>query len=384
MPVNTRYLELPDEIKEKISEEEFNKFSTKLQWAMAKEFKLDGDYQSYEKLKTEVRRRINEELYVTMPSYIKDRLVSSETLVDAQIIAISRLPWTEWGEKNIEISVPAAKELLDKTHLGLDNIKSRVLRYIACQKRIGSSYGTVLLFAGPPGVGKTSVAKTIAEAMGRPFAKVSLAGVSEAGVIKGTSTIYSNCRHGKIVDALINTRSFCPVILLDEIDKVSRGLNGTGDPQYALLDILDSDRSQYIDECLGIPIDLSNVIFIATANDVQSISPILMDRFDVIELNGYTPEEKFGIAKDYLLRDMYGYYGLSCDDISIEDETIRYIIRRFSTEAGVRNLSKTLRQIFEEVVYCKEMGVEYSHCWKICDVDNFFDLEGLDLDKTWK
>ncbi|MBQ7895959.1 MAG: AAA family ATPase, partial [Oscillospiraceae bacterium] len=245
-----------------------------------------------------------------------------------------------------------------------------------------SSYGTVLLFAGPPGVGKTSVAKTIAEAMGRPFAKVSLAGVSEAGVIKGTSTIYSNCRHGKIVDALINTQSFCPVILLDEVDKVSRGLNGTGDPQYALLDILDSDRSRFIDECLGIPIDLSNVIFIATANDMNNISPILMDRFDVIELEGYNPEEKFGIAKDYLLRDMYAYYGLSPEDISIEADTIRYIISRFSTEAGVRNLSKTLRQIFEEVVYCKEMSMDYNHLWNNADVDNFFDLEGIE--GTWK
>ncbi len=380
--MNTRYLELPDEIKAKISEEEFNKFSVKLQWAMAKEFKLEGDYQSYEKLKTEVRRRINEDLYMTMPPYIKDRLISSETLVDAQIIAISRLPWTQWGEKEIEISVPRAKELLDQTHLGLENIKNRVLRYIACQKRIGSSYGTVLLFAGPPGVGKTSVAKTIAEAMGRPFAKISLAGVSEAGVIKGTSTIYSNCRHGKVVDALINTQSFCPVILLDEVDKVSRGLNGTGDPQYALLDILDSDRSQFIDECLGIPLDLSNVIFIATANDMNNISPILMDRFDVIQLEGYGPEEKFGIAKDYLLRDMYAYYGLTPDDLIIEDETIRYIISRFSTEAGVRNLSKTLRQIFEEVVYSKEMGADYSHRWNNADVDNFFDLEGIE--GIWK
>lgn len=307
-----------------------------------------------------------------MPEYIKERLAAGKTLTETQIIPLSKLPWNKFKNEKPDISVPEAKELLDRTHLGLKYIKNRVLRYIACQKRIGNSYGTVLLFCGPPGVGKTSIAQSIAEAMHRPMVKISLAGVTEGAVLKGTSTIYSNSRPGRIIDAIINSQSFAPLILLDEIDKIasnSRGVN----PQYALLDLLDSDRSQYVDECLGIPLDLGNVIFIATANCMEDISPILLDRFDIIQLQGYTETEKFGIARDYLLKNLYRYYSLSVDEISLSDEAILYLVREFSKESGVRKLNYTLRQIFEEAVYCKEMGRNYKTSWNTEDVKLFFD-----------
>lgn len=190
-------------------------------------------------------------------------------------------------------------------------MKNRVLRYIACQKRIGNSYGTVLLFCGPPRVGKTSIAQSIAEAMHRPMVKISLAGVTEGAVLKGTSTIYSNSRPGRINDAIINSQSFAPLILLD--------------------------------------------------------------RFDIIQLQGYTETEKFGIAKDYLLKNLYRYYSLSIDEISLSDEAILYLVREFSKESGVRKLNYTLRRIFEEAVYCKERGRNYKTSWNTEDVKLFFD-----------
>lgn len=372
--MNLRYLQLPDEIKEKIKEEEYDRFSVKFQYAILKEFSIKNEeMEHYDKLRVDVRKHISEDLYQLLPLTIQWQLSSNRYLHDSQIRAISKLPWDKYKTEKPQISVPDAKKLLDQTHLGLDSIKNRVLRYIACQKRIGSSYGHVLLFCGPPGVGKTSIAHSIAKAMGRELVKISLAGVTEGAVLKGTSTIYSNARPGRIIDALISSKSFSPVIVLDEIDKLTATSHGAN-PQYALLDILDSDRSQYIDECLGIPLDLRNVIFIATANNAENISPILLDRLDTIQLPGYTKEEKLGIARDYLLRDMYQYYQLDHTQIHLEDEVIQYIIDEFSNEAGVRRLNHTLRQIFEEVVYCREMGMDCKENWSILDINEFFDI----------
>ncbi len=372
--VNARYEKLPPELKAEISEERFSKFSTKFQWAIMKEFEVEGDYMAYESLRMEVRRRVSEDTYGIMPDYVKDRLASNETLIEAQIVALSKLPWSDLGKEKEEISVPEAQAILDRSHLGLEKIKNRVLRYIACQKRIGSSYGTVLLFCGPPGVGKTSIARSIAQAMHRKLVKIPLAGVTEAAVLKGTSPIYANSRPGRIIDAIINSKSFSPLILLDEVDKIAQGFRGAN-PQFALLDILDSDRSEYIDDCLGIPLDLRNVIFIATANDLENISPILLDRFDLIQLPGYGPEEKEAIARGYLMRDLYAYYGIGPEELSLSDEVLAYMVEKLSArEFGVRQLNNSLRQIFEETVYCKEMGRDFRHVWEKEDVDRFFDL----------
>jgi ATP-dependent Lon protease len=210
--------------------------------------------------------------------------------------------------------------------------------------------------------------------MHRQLVKIPLAGVTEAAVLKGTSPIYANSRPGRIIDAIINSKSFSPLILLDEVDKIAQGFRGAN-PQFALLDILDSDRSEYIDDCLGIPLDLRNVIFIATANDLENISPILLDRFDLIQLPGYGPEEKEAIARGYLMRDLYAYYGIGPEELSLSDEVLAYMVEKLSArEFGVRQLNNSLRQIFEETVYCKEMGRDFRHVWEKEDVDRFFDL----------
>ena len=216
--------------------------------------------------------------------------------------------------------------------------------------------------------------------MGRRLVKISLAGVSDADVLKGTSAIYSNSRQGRIVDAVISSQSFSPIILLDEVDKIARG-NANGDPQYALLDILDSDRSNFIDECLGFSLDLSNVIFIATANDKSKITPILLDRFEIVEITGYTEEEKIEIVKDYVLPELFQYYKLNKDDIYFTDSVIKYIIKRFSKEPGIRKVKNVITQIFEEIVYRIEMKMEYNKQIEYSDINEIFNLERIKTQK---
>ena len=373
------YDRLPDNIKERISKEEFDNCSLNLQRALLFE-NTSKETSEYSKISQNIRRYISEDVFESMPENIKEGLTTHEIVSDAQVNALSKIPWGNREEQN-EISVQNAKEILETSHLGLEDIKHRVIRYIACQKHLGSSYGTVLLFCGPAGVGKTSIVRSISRAMGRPMVKISLAGVSDADVLKGTSTIYSNSRPGRIVEAIINSKSFSPIILFDEIDKIARN-SGHGDPQYALLDILDSDRSEFIDECLGFPLDLRNVIFIATANDISEISPILLDRLEVIKIKGYTEDEKLDIVQSHLLPDLYEYYNLDKSDVELEKHIIKYIIRKFSKEPGIRKMRNILKQIFEEIIYYREMGIDYHHKLSVSDINEIFSVETSLLHRT--
>ncbi len=367
------YERLPDDVKEKISKDEFCKCSINLQMAIINEYARHDQENDYSRLKYTIKQRISAEVFNSMPQNIRQRLMTQDNYVDSQLIAISKMPWGTQG-KTREISVQNAKAILESSHLGLNDIKERVIRYIACQKHIGNSYGTVLLFCGPAGVGKTSIVRSISKAMDRPMEKISLAGVSDADVLKGTSTIYSNSKPGRIVEAIITCKSFSPVILFDEIDKIARN-SGHGDPQYALIDILDSDRSEFIDECLGFPLDLRNVIFIATANDISKISPILLDRLEVIKIKGYTDDEKLQITQAHLLPELYAYYALDESDILLEKQVIEYIIKKFSKEPGIRKIKSILKQVFEEIVYYKELEISYRPKLSIADINDIFAIE---------
>ncbi|OUQ41151.1 hypothetical protein B5E65_13170 [Gemmiger sp. An120] len=228
-------------------------------------------------------------------------------------------------------------------------IKDQILRYIACQKHLGLSYGDVLLLVGPPGVGKTSIAESIAIAMKRKFFKISLAGMSDAGPLRGYDTNYQSPKPGRIVEGIIQTGTFSPLILLDEIDKMGSSSNN-GDPAYVLLDILDSNRSRFIDDLISVPIDLSNIVFVATANSLQALSPILLNRLEIIKLKGYTREEKIIIANKYLIPSLIKDYRIEDLGVEFTKELIEYIIDNHAHEPGIRALKRLLKLAIESVI----------------------------------
>ena len=245
----------------------------------------------------------------------------------------------------------------------MTDVKEKILRYMACQKHLGKNYGAVLLLAEAPGVGKTSIAASIARAMGRPCVKISLAGISDALFLRGTQTIFHNARPGRIVDALIRSKSFCPVILLDEIDKMGDSLEH-GCPENVLLDLLDSDRSRFVDNYLGFPLDLSNAIFIATANSLEPLSPVLKDRLDIVELPSYTPFDKERIVEGYVWPKLITEYHLDsldylCDPLAhepahpqgleLKEDAVKELIR-LCPEDGVRDLERICRTLCESVI----------------------------------
>ncbi len=320
------------------------------------------DVDSYYKLNNKIRRLISMDLFLQMPQNVQSYLIDSKEgeIKESQIVYLSRIPW---GNEMINnISIPEAKDLLDKTHYGMVTVKEKILRYIACQKHIGDDYGAVLLLIGPPGVGKTSIAASIAEAMGRPFVKISLAGLSDAVALSGTSTVFSNSKPGKIIEAIINAKHMSPLILLDEIDKMGQSTEN-GDPVNALINILDSDRTNFIDDSFGVSIDISKILFIATANTLSTISPILIDRLEVVELNEYTREEKIAISKRYIWPSLIqenklgninlpNNNGVLCNPytLSIDDNVIEYIIDNLTNEPGVRSLKRYFNQLCQAVI----------------------------------
>ncbi len=292
-----------------------------------------------------------------LPKDIQEMLDNGE-YAEIQTKFIRQIPWNNNDLPNIDMRF--AENVLNRSHYGMAEVKERFLKYIACQKHIGKNYGTVLLLVGPPGVGKTSISKILAEAMGREFAKISLAGEASALSIKGYDENYSNPYPGKIVEAIIRAQSMCPLILLDEVDKMGMS-SEQGSAESALIDLLDSDRTKFVDNLINLPIDLSNVIFIATANVTTTISPILLNRMKVIRLKGYTLEEKVEIADKYLLPNLMKEYNLTNQNLEIHIDTLRYIIETYTTEPGIRTLEQILRELCETIIYNMQLGIDYSH-----------------------
>lgn len=318
----------------------------------------------HDQLKFRLRNRIDEELFERMPEDLQDYLIELDPadVKEAYLTTLLKLPWMS-ERKLPDIELDLAKKLLDRTHYAMIDVKEKILRYMACQKHLGKNYGAVLLLAGPPGVGKTSIAASIARAMGRPCVKISLAGISDALYLRGAQTIFHNAKPGRIVDALIRSKSFCPLILLDEIDKMGSSVEH-GDPESVLLDILDTDRSKFVDNYLGFPLDLSNVIFVATANSLEPLSPILKDRLDIVELPPYTEFDKTQIIIKYLWPRLLREYRLDCLDylcdpleenfehpesLRLEDDAIEDLIE-LCPEEGVRDLERICRRLCESVI----------------------------------
>ena len=252
------------------------------------------------------------------------------------------IPWGVRTEDNLSVKDAAA--ILDRDHYGLEKVKERILELIAVRALVPDIKGQIICLEGPPGVGKTSIAHSIAEAMGRKYVRVSLGGVRDEAEIRGHRKTYLGSMPGRIVDAIVRAGSMNPLILLDEIDKLSNDYKG--DPTSALLEVLDPEQNRnFTDHFLDIPLDLSGVLFITTANDIGAIPTPLYDRMDIIELPSYTHEEKAVIAKKYLVPKQLERTGLSQKKVRITDTAIAKLIEDYTREAGVRNLEREIASL---------------------------------------
>lgn len=272
---------------------------------------------------------------------------SSETAVTRTYLEwMTELPWGQMTPDNLALK--EAKKVLDEDHYGLNKIKDRLLEFLAVRKLKPEQRGTILCFVGPPGVGKTSLGKSIARAMGRKFARISLGGVHDESEIRGHRRTYVGAMPGRIVQAIHQVKSMNPVIMLDEIDKIGRDLRG--DPSAALLEVLDPEQNNsFRDHYLNTPIDLGNVLFLANANELEPVHPAFRDRMEVIYLSSYTLEEKQAIARSHLIPKQLEKHGLKTKHLVFSDSGLKSIIMGYTREAGLRQLERELGAVSRKV-----------------------------------
>ena len=276
------------------------------------------------------------------------------------------LPWGEYTKDNLDLN--RAKKILEKDHFGLEKVKERILEYLAVLKIKGNMKSPILCFYGPPGVGKTSLGKSIAEALGRKYVRMSLGGLHDEAEIRGHRKTYIGAMPGRIVQNLKKTASANPVFVLDEVDKLGR--SNHGDPSSALLEVLDPEQNHaFYDNYVETEFDLSRVLFVATANNLSMVQGPLLDRMEIIEVNGYTIEEKIQIAKRHLLPKQITEHGITKKDILVEDKIWEKLIEEYSNESGVRGLDKLAAKLVRN--RARQIAMDENFTAKISQADLF-------------
>lgn len=320
-----------------------------------------GDLSLKEQIIKELKEKVdklnaNENIKLSILKEIRRYEYSSDTSLEVMSIKnyidwMISLPWNNKTPEYNNLSV--IKKRLNKSHYGLDEVKTRIIEYLAVKKNTNNLNSPIICLVGPPGVGKTTLAYRIAKAINRKFVKISVGGVNDEATIKGHQRTYISSQPGKIVDGLRRVNTSNPVFLIDEIDKMT--VNTKGDPESALLEVLDPTQNKYFkDNYINEEIDLSDVIFITTANDISNLSSALKDRLEIINLTGYTELEKLDITKNYLIPNIIENHGLN--KLNISDEKILEIIRYYTKESGLRELERMLSKIVRKVVLDKTLN----------------------------
>jgi ATP-dependent Lon protease len=286
------------------------------------------------------------------------------------------LPWDEYTKDNFDLA--KVKKVLDNDHYGLEDVKKRILEHLAVLKLKGDMKAPILCLVGPPGVGKTSLGKSIASALGRTFIRMSLGGLHDESEIRGHRRTYIGAMPGRIIQSIKKAKASNPVFILDEIDKLGRDFRG--DPSSALLEVLDPEQNHsFHDNYLDVDYDLSKVLFVATSNSLSSIQPALLDRMEIIQISGYTTEEKIEIAKRHLIPKQIKEHGLKPKDVSVPVKILEFIITRYTREAGVRSLDRALAGVMRHVA--KKVAMEEVYDKKIQEADVKEALGPIKFDK---
>ncbi len=321
--------------------------------AIQEELGEDDEESEISKLEEQIQNR-------NLPKEVKEKALyevkrlksmssnSSESNVTKTYIEwILDIPWEISTEENIDINF--AEEIINRDHFGLKDVKDRIIEFLAVKQISGDMKGPILCLVGPPGVGKTSIVKSIAESMNRKYSRIALGGMRDESEIRGHRKTYVGAMPGRIAYALKGAKSMNPVILLDEIDKISSSYKG--EPSDALLEVLDSEQNNtFRDNYLEVPMDLSKVLFIATANSLDTIPRPLLDRMEIIEVSGYTYEEKFNIAKKYLVNKQLKEHNVTNKIVKISDDAIRLVIEGYTRESGVRGLNRAVGSLIRKAL----------------------------------
>jgi ATP-dependent Lon protease len=341
------------QIEEKMSAQQREFFLHEQLKAIKKELGLEKEGKTAEIEKFERRLRylkLNDEALKAVEDEMQKLQILEPTSPEYSVTHnyldwLTILPWGKQSEDNFNLS--RARKILDRDHYGLEDVKSRILEFIAVGRMKGDIAGSILCLVGPPGVGKTSVGMSIADALGRKFYRFSLGGMRDEAEIKGHRRTYIGAMPGKLIQALKTAGTSNPVIMLDEIDKI--GASFRGDPASALLEVLDPEQNPaFRDHYLDVPFDFSNILFVTTANQIDTIPGPLLDRMEVIRLSGYIMEEKIEIAKRYLIPKALSRHGMKKRQVVIHKAALKAMIEGFAREAGVRNLEKLIRRIMRK------------------------------------
>jgi ATP-dependent Lon protease len=381
------------------------KESIKFQMEMAAKFNEEMNKRNRENMLKEQLRAIQEELddveggtggkkdyrelieEANMPENVKEVALEEVTKLERQgphsseenvirnyLDLLVSLPWGKSEIKDIDIE--AARKVLNDEHYGLDKVKDRIIQHLTVMKLKQNKQGSILLLAGPPGTGKTSLGKSIAEALGRKYVRISLGGVKDESEIRGHRRTYLGALPGRIIQGMKRAGEKNPVFILDEVDKIRAGING--DPESALLEVLDPEQNDtFSDHYLEVPYDLSDVFFIATANSLRDIPGPLRDRMEIIEVGSYTSHEKFHIAKNHLIGEVLEEHGLDDTQLQIDDEALRTMIEKYTREAGVRGLKRQLSavaRVTSEKVVLGTVDLPY-----VVKEDMLYDILGHEL-----